>query len=244
LGEAKIGRAPTIKIMQPFFVYYGGKWKLAERLGPPQRDHVVEPFAGSAGYSCYWEPQKVTLIERDPVVYGVWKFLQRVSTRELMRLPSNISRIDELPSWVCQEARWLIGFWFNHGLSAPGVRRSNWARKPSYAAFFWSETIKLRLARQVDRIRHWQIIEGSWEQAPDIDAHWHIDPPYDNVAGCTYRYNDIDRTALAKWCKRRRGFVQVCGHDGATWLRFEPLSIIPSHRARGYSAEAVCEMEN
>ena len=62
--------------MQPFFLYYGGKWRLAERLGPPQRHHVIEPFAGSAGYSCFWEPKKVTLIERDPLVVGVWKFLK------------------------------------------------------------------------------------------------------------------------------------------------------------------------
>jgi hypothetical protein len=231
--------------MQPFFSYYGGKWKLAERLGPPQRDHVIEPFAGSAGYSSYWEPKKVTLIERDPVVYGVWKFLQRVSSRELMRLPSNTSRIDELPSWVCQEAKWLIGFWFNHGLAEPGASRSNWARRPIQSAYFWSETIKLRLASQVERIRHWTIIEGSWEQSPDIKAHWHIDPPYNRGSGRQYyRYHSIDRAALAKWCKRRRGFVQVCENDGATWLRFEPFSILHSHRARGYSVEAVYEVDN
>jgi hypothetical protein len=100
--------------MQPFFLYYGGKWRLADRLGPPQRDHVIEPFAGSAGYSCFWEPKKVTLIERDPLVYGVWKFLQKVSPSELLRLPSNISHADELLSRVCEEAKWLIGFWFNH----------------------------------------------------------------------------------------------------------------------------------
>jgi hypothetical protein len=57
--------------------------------------------------------------------------------------------IDELPSGVCEEARSLIGFWFNHGLPAPAVRRSNWARNPRYAAFFWNETIKLRLASRV-----------------------------------------------------------------------------------------------
>jgi hypothetical protein len=106
--------------MQPFFLYYGGKWRLAERLGPPQRDHVIEPFAGSAGYSCFWEPKKVTLIERDPVVHSVWKFLQKASPSELS------SDVDELPSRVCQEAKSLIGFWFNHGLPSPAVRRSNW----------------------------------------------------------------------------------------------------------------------
>jgi hypothetical protein len=150
--------------MQPFFRYYGGKWRLAERLGPPQRDNVIEPFPGSAAYSCFWEPKKVTPIERDPVVAGVWKFLKRVSPAELKRLPSDISHVDELPSRVCQEAKWLIG--------------------------------------------------------------------------------RIGILKLAKWCKRRRSFVQVCENDGAKWLRFEPLSIVRTHRARGYTAEAVFEIEN
>ena len=104
--------------MQPFFSYYGGKWKLAKQYVRPRCEHVIEPFAGAAGYSVYWEPKKVTLIERNPKVYGVWKFLQRVSPAELMRLPSNIAHIDELPSRVCPEAKWLIGFWFDNGLTS------------------------------------------------------------------------------------------------------------------------------
>jgi hypothetical protein len=100
------------------------------------------------------------------VVVGIWKYLKHVSPRELRRLPSNIRHVDELPARVCQEAKSLIGFWFNHGLPSPAVRRSNWARNPRYAAFFWSDTIKLRLASQVERIRHWRIVEGSWESAP------------------------------------------------------------------------------
>ena len=102
----------------------------------------------------------------------------------------------------------------------------------------------MRLASQVERIRHWKIVEGTWDQAPDIEAHWHIDPPYQNPAGRVYQYNGVNRRELAKWCKRRRGFVQVCENDGAKWLRFEPLSIVQTHRARGYTAEAVFEIEN
>lgn len=230
--------------MQPFFLYYGGKWRLAERLGPPQRDHVIEPFAGAAGYSTFYEPKHVTLIELDPTVCGVWKFLQRVTPAELMRLPSWITHVDELPSRICEEARWLIGFWFDHGLSKPAVQRSNWARIPFRAGSFWSETIKLRLADQVDRIRHWKIIQGSWEGAPDVLAHWHVDPPYDNAAGRGYCYNQIDRAALGEWCERREDFVQVCENDGATWLRFEPFSMVFTHRPRGYSVEAICEIDN
>jgi hypothetical protein len=231
-------------MMQPFIPYYGAKWRLARSLGPPQRTHVIEPFAGSAGYSCYWEPQAITLIDCDPIICGVWQYLTRVSAKELMRLPPNISAVDELPASVCQEAKWLIGFWFNHGIAVPAPRRSNWARQPIQAAFFWSETIKLRLASQVDRIRHWKIIEGSYEEAPDIKAHWHIDPPYDNPAGRTYRCHKINYRALAKWCKSRRGFVHVCESDGANWLPFEPLTTMATHRPTGYTEEAVCEMEN
>ena len=231
-------------MMKPFFSYYGGKWELAARLGPPQRRHVIEPFAGSAGYSVFWEPQKVTLIEKNPKVCGVWRYLQRVSPAEVMRLPSNIVDVEELPPWVCQEARWLIGFWFNSGLAKPAVRRSNWVQTPIMAGRYWSETIKLRITSQVDRICHWQIIEGSYEDAPNVDAHWYIDPPYANVPGRSYPDHDIDHTLLARWCRSRWGWVQVCENDGATWLPFKPFSIVTTCRARGYSVEAICEFEN
>jgi Predicted 3'-5' exonuclease related to the exonuclease domain of PolB len=44
----------------------------------------------------------------------------------------------------------------------------------------------------------------------------------------------------------RRGFVQVFENDGAKWLRFGPLSIVntQTHRAGGYSAEVIFEIEN
>jgi hypothetical protein len=230
--------------MERFFSYFGAKWGLAKRYGRPRCGHVIEPFAGAAGYSVYWEPKKVTLIEQNPVVYGVWDYLQRVSPAEVMRLPSNISHVDELPSRVCQEAKWLIGFWFDNGLTRPARSRSNWALTPRYAARYWSESIKQRIASQVDRIRHWQIIEGGYEDAPDLKAHWHIDPPYDNSAGRAYAFKTIDRPSLAQWCLSRCGWRQVCENDGATWLPFKPFSILEGYRGRGYSVEAVYESSN
>ncbi|MGA8614132.1 MAG: hypothetical protein WB760_21145 [Xanthobacteraceae bacterium] len=152
--------------------------------------------------------------------------------------------VDELPSWVCPEARWLIGFNLDHSVTRPAARRSNWSQRPWRWGSSWSETKKSLIASQVDRIRHWKIIEGSYEQAPDVEAHWFVDPPYDNAAGRNYRYHDIDYAALAEWCKSRRGFVQVCENDGATWLPFEPFGVVPSHRPRGYSREATFVIDN
>ena len=52
--------------MKCFANYFGGKTKLARRFGPPQREHVIEPFAGLAGYASYWLPRQVTLVEKRP----------------------------------------------------------------------------------------------------------------------------------------------------------------------------------
>jgi hypothetical protein len=86
----------------------------------------------------------VTLIEIDPVIFGIWHYLLCVSATEIMKLPSNIFHVDELPSWVCEEARWLIGLWFDSGLVRPAKRRSHWARSPSRWGNYWSENIKRR----------------------------------------------------------------------------------------------------
>ena len=90
-------------------------------------------------------------------------------------------------------------------------------------------------------IRHWRIIEGDYTDAPDIEAHWHIDPPYQDNAGRHYRCNALDYQSLADWCRSRRGFVQACERDGATWLRlpFVPLKVSPS--IHGFVPEAVWE---
>ena len=109
---------------------------MAARYGPPQRRHVVEPFAGSAGYSCFWEPRQVTLIEKDERVYGLWRYLSKASPREIMRLPSQVSHLDDLPRGVCEEAKALIGFWLNTA-RAPvlAVERSKWSRRPQRAPY-------------------------------------------------------------------------------------------------------------
>jgi hypothetical protein len=234
--------------VQIFFPYYGAKFKLARALGRPQRDIVVEPFAGAANYSVFWEPARVILIERDPVVFSVWDYLTKVSPAELLRLPSNISTVDQLPAYVPQEARWLVGFWFNHGLATPAARRSNWASQARYHGRFWSKTVKLRLAAQVPKIKHWKLIEGSYEQAPDIEAHFHVDPPYRST-GHPYRFNNVDYQVLAEWCLHRRGFVQVCEAHGENWLPFERLVQVNNSGIRGrnsrggLSGEAVFEIE-
>jgi hypothetical protein len=179
-------------------------------------------------------------LTRTRFVIGVWKYLKRASSAEIMKLPTEIDSVAEIPANVCEEARNLIAFWFDRSLKRPGRTRSNWARSAETRYKFWGQGIRRRIANQVERTRHWKIIEGDWHDAPDVEAHWFIDPPY-AIAGKSYTFNHIDRVALAAWCKTRRGFVTVCEAQGAKWLPFEPLIFVRT--PRGFSAEAIFEME-
>src|SRR6476660_4512199 len=102
--------------VRPFFLLYGAKWTAARDYGPPRRPYVIEPFAGSAGYAVYSEPPRATLVEKDPLIVALWRWLQRVPPHEIMAIPTDIDNIDELPARFGEEARWLVGFWLNSGL--------------------------------------------------------------------------------------------------------------------------------
>ena len=54
--------------MKPMFSYFGSKYKLAKHYGAPRFDTVIEPFAGSAAYSLYWEPKNVILYDANPEI--------------------------------------------------------------------------------------------------------------------------------------------------------------------------------
>jgi hypothetical protein len=82
--------------------------------------------------------------------------------------------------------------------------------------------IRERIASQLPAIGHWQATQGDYRAIDDIEATWFIDPPY-QLYGATYPCGSrgLDYTALAEWCRTRRGQVIVCEGQGARWLPFE-----------------------
>jgi len=115
--------------LRPFFSYYGGKWRDTPANYPsPSHAVIVEPFAGSAGYSLRYPAAQVLLCEVDPILVGLWDYLIRARAREIRAIPDLPvgGTVDDLP--VVQEARWLVGFWLNRGVSAPRLRASKWMR--------------------------------------------------------------------------------------------------------------------
>jgi len=212
---------------------------------------IVEPFAGAAGYATRYADRKVILLERDPTIAALWRYLVSVKPAEILALPDmplEGSTVDDLP--VCQEAKSLIGFWCNKGTASPHKSPSMWMRnadkewasgKYARSNSYWGRVIREKIASQVTLIRHWQVIEASYESAPDLEATWFIDPPYE-AAGKYYRFRLDSYEPLAAWCKARRGQVMVCENTGATWLPFKPFATLkstPGTHGKSYSSEVL-----
>lgn len=212
--------------LRPFFSFFGAKWGLSRHYPAPEHDTIVEPFAGSAGYATRYAERKVVLVERDPVIAAMWRYLVAVETSEVLGLPLDVSSgVDALD--CCQEARWLIGFWVARGVTAPRKHATSWMQSGRWPSSFWGERIRARIARQVDNIRHWRVIEGDYSAAPNIAATWMIDPPYVEE-GYHYKHHDIDYVALASWILARQGLVIASEATGADWLPFAPFRDIKS----------------
>ena len=239
-------RAGIVKAtpLRPFFCFFGGKWRVAPHYPAPEHARIVEPFAGAAGYATRYHDRAVTLIEIDPVIAGLWRYLTKVTESEILSLPIVVESVPALA--VCAEAKSLIGFWVNKGSSSPCNVPSAWMRGGMRPKSYWGEEIRARIASQVGKIRHWRIIEGSYADLPESEnssSTWFVDPPY-QVQGRHYRFSSVDYPHLAAWSRARVGNVIACEQAGASWLPFEPFRSIKSNNATRTSAEVVCYLRS
>lgn len=221
LGLLHQGCAEVTEQLWPFFCFYGGKWRVGRRYDAPVHDEIIEPFAGSAGYSMRYPHLAVSLYDADPVIVGLWKYLIGVSEKEVLALPRTVEHIDRVA--VCEEARWLIGFWLNKGMTAPCKTPSKWMRDGWRPNSQWGPVIRQRIASQLEAIRHWKVEQRSYEDVPQRPATWFVDPPYNNRVGRRYRFHELDYGALGAWCRSLPGQVTVCEQSGALWLPFSPF---------------------
>jgi hypothetical protein len=132
----------------------------------------------------------------------------------------------------CDDARTLYGYIISSGTRNPkrtvtdrvGVKGVIRARN--------------EIARNVEKIRHWTVFLGDYHDAPDIEATWFIDPPY-QYGGQWYEESNkyIDFTGLSSWCQSRKGQVIVCENTKANWMDFRPL--IQMNGNRHVTTEAI-----
>jgi hypothetical protein len=228
--------------LRPFWRYYGAKWRIAPRYPKPRHDTIIEPFAGAAGYSLRYPDRQVILVEKYHVIAEIWRYLIGADPAEIRAIPE-VDAIADLPEWVPQGARWLVGFNLAAGRQQPAGRISPGfiiRRERDGLDEGWGSRMRERVASQVGAIRHWQVIEGNYTAAPDIEATWFVDSPYRGEPGRRYTCSSghLDYAALAQWCRRRAGLRIVCEATGADWLPFVPFGHIKGMRPSG-SREAI-----
>lgn len=222
--------------MRPLFPFYGSKWRDAKRYPPPHDGIVVEPFAGSAGYSTYYAPERVVLVDADPIIVEVWRYLIGVKPSEIRSLPDLHPGQSTDDLHLPQAAKWLIGFWLNRGSAQPKKTQTAFSSRTDRGQLVWGERARERIANEIEGIRRWKILHGSYMEVPRQNATWFVDPPYIDK-GRFYRYRDVDHVALGAWCRTLPGRTIVCEQAGAVWLPFRPLATIKS--MRGTSQEVV-----
>lgn len=230
--------------LRPFFYFYGSKWKAAPLYPAPRFRRVVETFAGSAGYAGLHHDRDVVLVERDPIIAGLWRWLIKATEAEVLALPLEIpTTVRDLGLAPGPSA--LIGFWITAASAAPCQTPNSRMRSGRRPHSFWGETIRARIADQVSAIRHWTVIEGDFADAPREPATYFVDPPYAE-AGKHYRVKFDDFERLAAMCRMWPGQVIACENDGATWLPFRHFREVqannhPAGKAgkAGKSAEAI-----
>ena len=232
--------------MRQFFRYYGSKMRLAPYYDRPEHDVVIEPFAGGAGYSTYWAPRVVHLYDLHDEIVALWDYLINCSVADIERLPDTVDHSSDLYKYSFAEER-LMYRWMtvtDPGTSATPKDSNLDLHKRELAqggTSWWSPRIKRRLIAQKPRISEWTITQASYEDIPNVLAHWHIDPPYRCDAGDKYKHpaTAIDFDHLADWCRSREGAVDVCEMEGADWLPFETLRRQPANGWRTTYTEVI-----
>lgn len=139
------------------FSYYGSKSKIINKYPEPLYDHIIEPFAGSARYALkYWDRQ-VTLVDKYRVICDVWNYLINASHKDIESLPE-LERGEKLPEYLSREEKLLLGFAMNPGSSRPKPSYSVWAARDKEITRH-----KKRILENLDKVRHWKVIHGSYD---------------------------------------------------------------------------------
>lgn len=200
------------------FNYFGSKARLAPSYQAPKHQLIVEPFAGAGAYSMYWLTRqsdiRCLLIELNPLVVEMWETLLGMSPEELWEYP--------MPEPGLSSD--LIHLAAAAGSSEVRVR----ATRGTFTVTPWAveafRTKKEQMAQTLSLVQgRVDVALGDYKEAPDVEATWFIDPPY-QLDGEHYAKNqsELDFGELGAWCESRRGQVIVCESQGADWMDFTP----------------------
>ena len=222
------------------FSFYGGKSKLVKYYPAPAYPLIIEPFAGAASYSwAHRDNHQVWLNDLDLKVCRIWNFLTdpsaaRIASAVVPHMVEKGQKMSEIiadpgfPPEEGDEKYWELYYGLVALCQAEANQGTQGAKGvhdqvTSMGAKCWPIFVR-KLPIVIEAVQNWSITNLSYDQLPNLEATWFIDPPYNNVAGKWYRQSSIDYSHLREWCLARRGQVIVTEQAGATWLPFREFS--------------------
>lgn len=201
------------------FSYYGSKSKIIKNYPEPEYPLIIEPFAGSARYSLRYCDKQCWINDSYKVITDLWEWIITANSDNIEAIPNLLRGDDCRKCNVSPVIRNLLGFCVRQGCEFPQNIVSPWSAQCGRIG-----QQKRKLLKYCEKLLHWKITNLDYQQIPNQQATWFIDPPYQNPIGRKrYKHHKIDYDALADWCKNRQGQVIVCENEGANWLPFKPL---------------------
>lgn len=222
------------------FGYFGAKHGLARFYPPPKYSTVIEPFAGSAAYSCYWTRQglvkHVILIDKNPRVVALWHRLQKMTVNELYAIPSPIKGDRTLEPLIAAAS----------GQQGMAVMSGKSRQITDRMVASWPN-LRHRIEAMLPFIKDWEVCVGDYSSVESGVFTWFVDPPYkprlgnDQTSmsaggawyaggawhpGASFNFGsqfEGSYDELGDWCKSLSGQVVVCEQEPADWLPFVPF---------------------
>ena len=201
--------------------YYGSKSKIVNHYPPPEFDRVIEPFAGTARYALKYFDRDILLMDKYEVIVDIWNYLKSASRSDIIGLPrpdkgvvlSTIKSLSDIE-------RKFLGYLVAVAQYRPAKKVSKFGYIQMCGEGRKDKLTKI--ANDLYKIRHWEIIQGDYRDLKNEEATWFIDPPYQH-GGDKYVCSDMDYGCLAEWCQSRSGQAIVCENMKADWLPFTPF---------------------
>lgn len=230
----------------PLFKWFGSKWLSSKRYPAPRYDVIVEPFAGSAGYSLrYGAGKTVILYESDPHLLFLWDWLIReASEQDILNIPIGVSEgtdIRTLGLSIGQQL--LLKSWQRTNNVGNCWTISPWGNLPGQ----WTANTRVRVASEFSIVRGWKIFKDGFTGLSSIvPATRFIDPPYQH--NYKYRSPPIDYSSLGALVSQLPGQTivceAVCPKTGAVpdWLPFEPFGKSVTSRRKSTQSHHSKEM--
>lgn len=165
-------------IKGPLFKWFGSKWSAAPHYPAPEHDTIIEPFAGSAGYSLRYSHKNICLAESNPHIHALWTWLiNEATTDDILSIPVHIPEGTDIRNMGLNKGQQLLlKTWQRTNNVGDCWTVSPWGNLPGQ----WTVNTRARVSSEIHAIKHWNIYKCGIElmKSAQKTASWFIDPPY------------------------------------------------------------------